>query len=276
VLPSQWLSYAGERTTGSLQSVSVYTTTLIFGGLILFQQALEMRSGWKRSLFILAILSSIYAIFISFSRASWLAGVLVLMMVFLRHPRVSLRLMLVVLPIGLLVTGTLFVNQLEFAGQRLYSPGSTQTALSRLPVLVAAYRMFEEKPIFGWGYDNFDRFDRTYQSRFADLVNPDEKDLTSHNTYLTILAEQGIVGLALFLAPLVWLLYRSLQVSSRLSRSGLMGREMLYLLWLVIMAYFVVNNFAPMGVVFGLGLNWITLGFIAQIIQANSPVEVRV
>ncbi len=31
--------------------------------------------------------------------------------------------------------------------------------------------MFQARPLFGWGYGNFDRYDREFQGRAADLVN---------------------------------------------------------------------------------------------------------
>lgn len=273
LLPSEWLNYAGARTTGSLNSVSVYSITLIFAGIIVLYSARELNEGWKRKGLTLLYVASLYAIFISFSRASWLAGLLVLAGVFVIYPRFMSRLVLVAIPITLLLTGTLFINQLQFAEQRLYSQESSQTALSRLPVFVAAYRMFEQKPMFGWGYDNFDRYDRTFQTRFGELVNPDEKDLTSHNTYLTILAEQGLVGLAFYLLPVLWLLFLTIRDRARLPHGGYMSARMVGLLWLVILGYFIVNNLAPMVVVFGRGLYWITLGMIANALARYAPLK---
>jgi len=273
VLPSSWLNYAGARTTGSLNSVSVYTTAIIFSGTFVLHTAQSLRPGWKRNLLVLVYLSTLYAIFISYSRASWLAGGLVLMGVIALYPRFMFRIGLALLPLGLLFGGFFLATQLQAAQDRLYSEEATHSALSRLPVLVAAYRMFEAKPLFGWGYENFDRYDRQFQGRFGDLVNPDEKDHTSHNVYLTLLAEQGLVGLLLILSPVFWLACRSLKLHKRLPRNGLKGRKMLALLWLVVLSYIVVNNFAPMVVVFGVSLYWITLGLIANILQSREMVR---
>lgn len=270
ILPSYWLTYAGVRTTGSLNSVSVFTTTLIFAGVFVLYAALRMKPGWKRNLLIIVYLSTYYSIFISFSRACWLAGILVILGVFILFPRFTFRLTLRLFPIILLLGGTLLLTQLQFAKDRLYSEGSTQSALSRLPVMLAAYRMFEQKPIFGWGYGNFNRFDRQFQSRVGDLVNPDEKNLTSHNMYLTVLAEQGLVGLTLVLMPVICLLLSTIKIRSRFPRSGFKSGNMIGLLWLVILSYIIVFNFAPMVVVFGLGLYWISLGFISNILQTYS------
>ena len=268
VLPSSWTKYAGLRTTGSLNSVGVFTTALTFFGMFLLYAALKTKSGWKRNLLIFGFVLKIYADLISYSRASWLGGILVLFGIFMLYPRFLSRLMLWFLPIVVLVSGTLFATQLKWAQERFYSEDSAHSALSRLPVLVAAYRMFEAKPIFGWGYNNFDRYDRQFQGRFGDLVNPDEKDLTSHNMYLTLLAEQGIVGFALLQLPVYWLLFKTIKLRSKLPRSGFKSRNMVYMLWFVILSFVVIMNFTPIVVVFGLSLYWVTLGLISNALQS--------
>jgi len=273
VLPSYWTKYAGIRTTGSLNSVSVFTTTMLFSGMFLLYAGLRTGRGWKRNILLLGYVATIYAVFISFSRANWLAGILVLLGIVKLYPRFMFRLMLRLLPIVLVLGGSLLVTQLQYAEERLYSEDSAHTALSRLPVMVAAYRMFEAKPIFGWGYGNFDRYDRQFQGRFGDLANPDEKDLTSHNMYLTLLAEQGAVGFLLLLIPVLWLLFRTVRLYSYLPREGFKSRNVVYMLWLIILSFFVVMNFAPIVVVFGLGMFWVTLGLIANALESYSQVK---
>ena len=272
VLPSAWLDYAGERTTGSLGSVSVYTTTIFFTGLLLLNVGLRSDKKWKRYLFVSMFLLMIYATFISYSRASWLAGILILGALVLIYPKFMGKLILIAGVLGIIL-GSVFLNSSEFqiAASRLYSDESEQSALSRLPVYVAAVRMFQEKPLMGWGYDNFDRYDRRYQARFGQLVNPDEKDHTSHNVYLTMLAEQGLMGIISYLLPFAILFFRSLKTLPHLPKRGWFTDKMLISLWLVILSFFVVQNFAPMVVVFGMGLNWIVMGLIANYVHLYGP-----
>jgi O-antigen ligase len=130
--------------------------------------------------------------------------------------------------------------------------------------------MFEAKPILGWGYDNFNVYDRRFQRPVLDLVNT-EKDHSSHNIYLTLLAEQGLVGFLLFLAPLVYWLIHSARAFFVLPAGGLNGRNFLISLWLVVMTLFIVNNFAPMWVAYGLGLWWVLLGFVANLTYKIQP-----
>lgn len=267
VLPSAWLEYAGARTTGSLNSVSVFTTTIIFSGLIILNFGLNSRKRWIRNLSNGLFLVTIYAIFISYSRASWLAGILILGCLFLMYPRFIARIGLV-FSVGLIVLSPLLLQSqtINMAFSRLNSEESENSALSRLPVYLAAIRMFSEKPLFGWGYDNFDRFDRQYQSRVGDLVNPDEKDHTSHNVFLTILAEQGLLGLTTYLSPFYILLWQSRKVVGQLPKAGILNKNLFFSLWMVILSFFIVQNLAPMVIVFGFGLMLITLGLIANFI----------
>ena len=273
LLPSAWLGYAGVRTTGSLNSVSVYSTTLIFCGLYLLNTAFTSRIRIQRMILFFAVLLTVYSIFISYSRASWLAGLIALFGLMHLYPRFMIRAGLISIPFFLIIGSTLLVRELDTATERLTSPQAAYSALSRLPVFMAAYRMFEARPILGWGYGNFERYDRQFQTRVGDLVNPDEKDHSLHNVYLTILAEQGLVGITLFFTPLVWWFLRSLKAYRWLGKSGFVNKKLLFIMWLVIVCHMVVNNFAPIVVVFGLGMWWITLGLIANIVQSCMPIR---
>ena len=135
---------------------------------------------------------------------------------------------------------------------------------------VASLRMVEERPLFGWGYENFDRYDRQFQSSVADLVVP-EKDHASHNVYLTILAEQGLVGFALYISPALWWLALTPSALRHMPRAGFFSRRLLVSLWLVVLAFVVVSNFANMRVVFGVSLWWVLLGFIGTIVARYRP-----
>jgi O-antigen ligase len=247
---------------------------LVFAGLLMLHAIDASSNRLLRLLFLVAFLLSGYSIFISFSRASWLAGLLVLMGSIYLYPKSMLKLALFLVPIALVLAGQFFSSQLQWARERLYSTESEQSAISRLPVMYAAYRMFEAKPFFGWGYGNFDLYDRRFQAPVAGL-GTDNKDHASHNLYLTIIAEQGLVGIFLFIVPLLLWLVRSLKIVLRLPKTGLWSRKLLILLWLALLSHIVVNNFANMRVVYGLGLWWLTLGLIANLASTIQPLVVE-
>jgi O-antigen ligase len=265
VLPPMWLSHVGERTVGTFGDPDVFgTTMLVCGWLILHGGLSTARRTQDRVWPVVGFSFAMLMTFFTFSRGNWLAGLVVLVGALWLYRR-SARFVIgvVVASIVLLLASGVFTEQLEFAQRRLASERSEQTALSRLPVAVAGIRMFEEKPLVGWGYGNFDLYSRRYQTRIADLVSA-EKPHSSHNLFLSILAEQGAVGFALFMGPMVlWLFRFRSSAPKMLSRQ----RTLVAGLWLLIAAYVVVNNFSVMKTPFGLSLWWLVLGAIAAAVS---------
>lgn len=268
-LPSVWLAHAGERTTGSLRDPNVYSVTVLFAGLFLLHRAFTgSHSRWVRlgavALFVLALVM----VFFTFSRAAWLAGLVAVVMVAFAYPKFARRLAIAAVPVVLLLLASgVLTHQLDYAYERLTSEDS---ALSRLPVLVAAARMFEAKPVTGWGYENFDRYSRRLQGRVGDLASA-EKPHASHNLYFTILAEQGVIGFVLFLGPPAYWMVRTVKRWGSVPRSGGIDRRLLLLMWAAIAVFVIVNNFVVVSVTFGPGVYWLTLGLIASIVDRYGP-----
>ena len=263
VLPSAWLNRIDSRATGSLLSPSVYTITLIFSGLLVFHAALNRKHGAMRMLYFGGFALSLIGIFLSYSRACWLTGLAMVIGMMSLYPKAIARLAVVGCALVFLGSGVL-AGHAHYAYKRLHS---RQTALSRLPVAFASLKMLQIKPVFGWGYENFNRYDWEFQERVANYAPT--KDHSSHNVYLTILAEQGLMGLTLYLIPCVWWVVSSIRAVPRLSEKGFWSRQLLYIFWLIILSHILVNNLSNMRVVFGLGLWWVTLGFVAAICQSN-------
>jgi len=176
---------------------------------------------------------------------------------------------MIVVVLAILAGSFLIIGESRMIQDRFYSEESESSALSRLPVTLASLRMFSSKPIFGWGYGNFDLFDRQFYDNTVGSFTADNKDHASHNFFLTILAEQGLVGFVLYMAPLLILLARSIKNYSKLSEQGLLGRKFLVILWWIMGNLVVLNNFVSLTVVYGVGLWWITLGLIASVLNSN-------
>jgi O-antigen ligase len=269
LLPQDWLGRAGSRTIGSLSSPSVYGVTLLAaGGLALHAAAFEthrFRRIMLRSLFAISLVLMV----VTFTRAVWiaaLAGVVVLVVVHRREMR-PVALAGIPIVIVLLLTGTI-QRQVVTIQDRF---GTEDTALQRLPLADAALQMVEERPIAGFGFGNFDKFDREFQREVAGYLP--EKDRASHNLYLTLLAEQGVVGAGLYIGPAIWWFFRSVAAYPRLSRSSFASRTLLVILWTVLAGHVVVNNFSNMRVVYGLGQWWLILGLIAVIVSSHGELD---
>ena len=78
-----------------------------------------------------------------------------------------------------------------------------QNVEARLVLQDVSVKLIEKRPILGWGYDSFDRvkYDVAVPSGTVPLAQALQS--TSHDTFLTMLVEYGVVGFVLFLFP--WL-----------------------------------------------------------------------
>ncbi len=274
LVPGEWMENAGERTVGTLVNAAIYTIALLFAGLILLHAGLRSDRPGLRRLYVFCFLLAGYCTFLSFSRASWIGGLLIAAALVLVYPRFMLKLAAITIPLVLLGSAVL-TSQIEWARERLTSDEAENSALSRLPIMVGAYNMFLEKPFFGWGYGNFDYYDRSFYDRLLDMAH-DNKDHASHNYFLSILAEQGAIGLLLYMAPTVFWLVLTAQRWRALPANGFRGRKLVIMLWLLILFHIVVSNFINMIVVYGLGIWWISLGLIGTIISSvRQPAAVR-
>ena len=99
-----------------------------------------------------------------------------------------------------------------------------------------SFQLAEEKPILGWGYGSFDRVKNASHFNAAPLQWTDVIQFTSHNTFLTILVESGVVGLLALLVP--W--YSTAKAAFRVSRRPGAERWLIIAL-LAILAIWVIN-----------------------------------
>lgn len=272
MLPGAWLKEEFGRTTGTLSSYGAFAAMMIFAGVFLLRAALNHRAGWVRRLYMISFVLAGFGVFMSFSRGAWLAGCLVVLGLILIDQRRVLQVALIAIPAVYFLAAGPLSGQLEWARERLYSEESEQSALIRLPVFQASLRMLAAKPVFGWGYENFNRYDTRFYTPVEGLRTP-VKNLSSHNSYLTLLAEQGLVGTLLFLTPFFWWLMKSAQKIFRMPSEGMWGRKSLILSWLFIVAYVAINMFHNMRVPFGLATWWLGLALIANIVERQEEAK---
>jgi O-antigen ligase len=94
---------------------------------------------------------------------------------------------------------------------------STQNVDIRLVLQKVSFRLAEERPFLGWGYNAFDRVKLTVPIYSDSVPVAQALFYTSHNSFLTILVDYGGIGLTLFLLPFVpvmWRAFRRARVES--------------------------------------------------------------
>jgi O-antigen ligase len=193
------LGYHADRARGPLLQAVANGVSLNLLGLLAVH---AYRRGSLRGLKAVLLLAAVpIAILATMTRAVWLsfAGA-VLALIFLsgnrRLRRAGLGIVLVA-GTGLAVS----VCSNEFDGtlrDRLQELGPVEY---REAVYAGGWEMFLERPLTGWGFNQMPAELPRHVSGYK------EKLLYPHNTYLELLVEDGIVGLALYLW-LMWELWR--------------------------------------------------------------------
>jgi O-antigen ligase len=146
---------------------------------------------------IMLIVISFPALYFTYTRGPVLGVLVVTIFMLLIANRARWPSLLVIAAVGaLLLVGWSEITSSATYRERL---GVTDTVTTRVKIQDLSLELFRERPWFGWGYNSFDRAKLT-----SVKLDPKIGYLTSHDTYLTVLVELGIAGLALILLP--WLI----------------------------------------------------------------------
>lgn len=264
VVPSQWIVHEGSRTAGTFGQPAVYTAVLLFSMVLLIQYLVNYRSRLIKFLFILSIALGGLSIFFSFSRGSWLGGIIVLIGIVILYPRLITPIILVQVALVLFLATSFFAAPMRHAYERLETE---RTANDRLVQNYASYQMIQQKPFFGWGWNNYDLHDSKFHTRIGDQIPNIPKDQVSHNTFLSLMAELGIPAFIIYYFPFFWWLWLSIKVWPRIPKDGFWNRSLLWIMWLSLIDIIVVSNFINMiSNPFGTVTWWFVMGLIGTIV----------
>jgi O-antigen ligase len=274
LLPRVWITEGllGDRVTGSFSEPGAYSTALIFWMIFVFQYAMTKANKSNRLFFIAVFSFGLICVFFTFTRSSWLAMLLVLLVLLYLYPKTVLLMLAFSIPLISLSAG-LLANEFAHAMSRL---NTTETIDNRRALAHAGNQMFFAKPFFGWGYGNYDRYDWQFMER-VDEISPTAWDIrygTSHNTYVTLLAETGAVTFLFYIFPVLYWGWRSLKLLFHIPKkdSGFANQKWLILMWACIASYAVTAQAIDFRAFwYSQATVWIVLGFIAVLITNNTP-----
>lgn len=169
-----------------------------------------------------------FGLIFSYTRAAWVSLVVALLFWGLLELRIKFRSILLLLGVAILSL-VLFRQEIfsnlekntqdssEDLAEHVESISNISTDASNLERInrwMSAFRMFEERPLVGWGPG-------TYMFQYAPFQNPREKTIIStnnadvgnaHSEYIGPLAEQGIPGALLTLMLVFVFLYIGMRV----------------------------------------------------------------
>ena len=121
--------------------------------------------------------------------------------------------------------------------------GEDLSTMERLYRWVAAFRMVETKPIFGFGPGNFYFFYKPYTlNRFKTYVSRNPEKSGTHNYFLMTATDQGVPGLLIFLFLTFVVFVKGEQTFHRLKDPVLKSMAMAAMLCLVVIYTFLLIN----------------------------------
>jgi O-antigen ligase len=169
---------------------------------------------YLRKLAIATIVLGLPGIFVTYTRAPILALVVVGLAVLLS--RAQTRLIALCSLITAVVVLTLSWGRITESPVYRERVTNESNIEGRLLLHDWSLQLAGERPLFGWGYNSYDRVKNSARLSSGNVPRS-FGDPTSHNTFLTVLVEYGAVGLILMLLP--WLVIIWLAVRDALARS---------------------------------------------------------
>jgi O-antigen ligase len=194
------------------------------------------KRGRARGAIVIALLASLpIAVLATMTRAVWLsfAGTVLALISLSGNARRRRRMFFALLAVIILGCGVVLSSK-EFAGtlnDRFQEQGPVDF---RKAVYTGGWAMFLERPLTGWGFHRMPAELPRFVSGY------DESVLYPHNTYLELLVEHGVVGLALYIW-LMWEFWRLGRGAIPAAESeGFLDRDF-HKMWLIVLAVYWVN-----------------------------------
>jgi len=168
-------------------------------------EAKKFISLWLKLLAILSVSILIVAgLFFSFSRSAWLALALILSLLFFNVIKFETiagswreKIQFLLLPLGIIMlfaAMTFIFNPLVFSRADMANRLEAISQTERISQIGEAWQIIKTAPIFGVGLNNYTvRLDKMQHGKPAYLLQP------THDIYLLIAAELGIIGLIIFI-----------------------------------------------------------------------------
>jgi len=200
--------YNFARSVATLDNPAVLGTVLAMAIVIAIIVVFWDGPERLRTLSLVAGIGAVPAIVLTYTRGPFLGLFGVAIPLLLLRKRIRLKSAFVLAAAGF----ALLLAWSSFSGSTVYQQrlANGRTVRARVVIQQWSFKLAGERPILGWGYGSFDRVKNS--QLFLGTAGVDQAEgrgSTSHDSFLTILVETGIVGLAILLAPGAVLLSRA-------------------------------------------------------------------
>jgi O-antigen ligase len=161
-------------------------------------------TGWRRVTSMLSGAAQLFALILTYSRGSWLGWFVSILFVGGALKRREIGLVLLLFAIGVVVAPPLRARLFSLA-----KPGADISISERRESIGAGLKLGYQHPFFGVGYGR-KRLREGLRELFG-RADPETRIAHTHNVYVELFAETGIVGLGAFLWLLADGLWRSIR-----------------------------------------------------------------
>jgi O-antigen ligase len=195
---------AQSRAVATLGNPAVLGTLLGMG--IVIASAILVWNGPARlrPLAIVTLLVGFPGLYFTLTRAPIIGTLVAVILVLMSRTKTRLFALATIVVAGVVVTA----SWSRLTTSTVYRQRVTNSDNVQVRVLLQDWslKLAEEKPLFGWGYNSFDRAKQSVNLT-AGEAQKSGLATTSHNTYLTILVDYGIIGLLLVAIPWLTILW---------------------------------------------------------------------
>ena len=184
----QWMSYA--------YGINFFVIMVV--GLLLYQK--ELKDYLNLKLVWIAFFINTLGLFFSYTRGAWI-GVLVGIPCFFFKKNKIIFLISILMGCLILCGGIVFNEKIK---ETFTSFDRMESVRQRISFYHAAWRAFEEKPVLGYGYRNFEPNMVDIKKKYG--IAFENSGGHAHNNFLEHLASTGFIGaLSFLLFSLLWL-----------------------------------------------------------------------
>jgi O-antigen ligase len=177
----------------------------------------EKGRSWQWMYCLGCLVLTVLALMVSASRGGFLGMTGAALYIILRSRGRIRNLAIIIVGMVLLTVLTPFSPWDRFANP---TSGDTAAVDTRVALWHAGMRMVEAHPFLGVGLGNF-KFEAPAYVNYAELPTVERAERVAHNSYVEIVAELGLPGLATFLAILISAFFSLEGVGRRASRAGI-------------------------------------------------------
>ncbi|NMM61134.1 O-antigen ligase family protein [Clostridium sp. P21] len=197
--------YTDKKIAATLDNPTNLAAFLVLALFPIIMVSIYEKNKVKKSVYLLILVLVIINIVLTDSRNALIGvaiGAIILAIVF------SWKLIFIIGPAAVI---SLFIPRIS---HRILDIANSSQNVSRIYLWKTALKMIKEHPILGVGNGNYVSLYDTYVKKYPELKYPWFTQRPTHNSYLKVTSELGILGIISFVCMLIFSLLKVKQVAS--------------------------------------------------------------